>query len=375
MLTSLEKKEKLLEAWLALYLTPGLGSVWALRLVEYFGGPDEVFRAKQKDLDQIPGLRKDVVAALGKGPDQCRVAGELERAEKTGAKIIFRDDTAYPANLREIHNPPLVLYVKGNPEIISLPGVGIVGSRAATVYGQRIATDLAARLSRNELTIISGLALGIDTAAHHGALAADGKTIAVLGCGLDVVYPFQNRKLAERIGQAGLLVTEYPFGTRPEAFRFPARNRIISGLSLGVVVVEAARRSGSLITAELALEQGREVFAVPGRIDSGKSEGAHRLLQDGAKLVHTVKDILDELRYPAGDHQNKNGTPSKAQPELSAEEKGLLAFMDIYPQTIDEIIRKSKLPAHKVNEILLMLELKGLVEVMAGRQFQLASST
>jgi DNA processing protein len=374
LLPSLEQKEKLLEDWLALYLTPGLGSVWAIRLAEHFGGPDKVFRAGHKALAQISGLRKDAVAALGKGPDRRRVARELEKAEKFGAKIIFRHEDVYPEALREIHNPPLVLYVKGNPEIISRPGVSIVGSRAATVYGQRIAMDLATRLSRNELTIISGLALGIDTAAHQGALAAEGKTIAVLGCGLDVVYPYQNRQLAEKIGNTGALVTEYPFGTRPEAFRFPARNRIISGLALGVVVVEAAKRSGSLITAELALDQGREVFAVPGRIDSGKSEGAHRLLQDGAKLVHTVKDILEELCRPVTSRENKI-TDQKVKPKLSAEEKGLLAFMDIYPQTIDEIIQKSKLPAHQVNELLLMLELKGLVEVMAGRQYQLVPST
>ncbi len=374
MLPSLEKKEKLLEEWLALYLTPGLGSVWARRLAEYFGGPGKVFQAGQKALGRIPGLRKDAVAALGKGPDIRRVAGELEKAEKIGAKLIFYHENVYPEALREIHNPPLVLYVKGIPEIIRRPGIGIVGSRAATVYGQRIAGDLAARLSRNELTIISGLALGIDTAAHQGALAAEGKTIAVLGCGLDIAYPFQNRKLAEKIGRTGALVTEYPFGTRPDAFRFPARNRIISGLSLGVVVVEAARRSGSLITAELALDQGREVFAVPGRIDSVKSEGAHRLLQNGAKLVHTVKDILEELR-PADVTGEETGKDTGVQPELAAEEKKLLEVIDLYPQTVDEIIRKSKLPAHKVNEILLIMELKGVVEVMAGRQYQLTPST
>ncbi len=374
MLCSFKNNEKQIEDWLALFLTPGLGSVWARRLAEYFGGPGEVFRAGQKDLAAIAGLRKEAIVALGKGPDRRRVTGELESAEKIGAKIVFCKETAYPEALRQIHNPPLLLYVKGNPEIISRPGVSIVGSRAATVYGQRIAADLAARLSRNDLTIISGLAMGIDTAAHQGALAADGKTIAVLGCGLDVVYPSQNRLLAEKISRTGALVTEYPFGTRPEAFRFPARNRIISGLSLGVVVVEAARRSGSLITAELALEQGREVFAVPGRIDSARSEGAHRLLQNGAKLVHTVKDILEELHQPAVGREDENRDGGEG-PELAAEEKGLLAFVDIYPQTVDEIITKSGLPAWKVNEILLILELKGLVEVMAGHQYQLTPSS
>jgi DNA processing protein len=360
-----------LQDWLSLYLTPGLGSTWCTRLVDYFGGPQEVFKATLKDLQQISGLRKNAAAALAAGPDSVRVEAEIKRAKKSGVSIIPLHDSSYPSRLREIHNPPFLLYVKGDPAVLDQASVGIVGARAATIYGQRIAHDMATRLSRRGLSIVSGLALGIDTAAHQGTLSAAGRTVAVLGCGLDVVYPPRNRKLYDQIPVNGALVSEYPFGTKPDGFRFPARNRIISGLCLGIVVVEAASRSGSLITAELALDQGREVFAVPGRIDSSKSEGSHRLLQEGAKLVHTVQDILDELPWsaplhvsPAEKKQDKEGQG------LSGEESRLFTFLDIYPMTVDEIITKSGFPAHKVSQLLLMLELKGVVEALPGKQFQ-----
>lgn len=360
-----------LQNWLGLYLIPGLGSTWCTRLVDHFGGPEEVFKAKKKDLDQIPRLRKEVIAALARGVDHARVEAEMKMSESRGVSILSQNHPAYPSRLRQIHNPPFMLYVKGRADLLARPGVSLVGARSSTVYGQRIARDLATRLSNCSLVVISGLALGIDTAAHQGALAGGGKTIGVLGCGLDVFYPPQNRILYDQIPKNGALVSEYPFGTRPDAFRFPARNRIISGLSLGVVVVEAARRSGSLITAELALDQGREVFAVPGRVDSRKSEGTHRLLQDGAKLVHTVQDILEEL--PWSGPQNVSGEEEKQgkrKDVLSAEEKKLFSFVDVYPLTVDELITKSGLPAQKVSELLVMLELKGVVEALAGQQFQ-----
>ena len=359
-----------LQDWLSLYLTPGLGSTWCTRLVDYFGGPQEVFKATLKDLQQISGLRKNAAAALAAGPDSARVEAEMKRAKKSGVSIIPLHDSSYPSRLREIHNPPFLLYVKGDPAVLDQASVGIVGARAATVYGQRIAHDLAARLFRHGLVIVSGLALGIDTAAHQGTLSAAGRTVAVLGCGLDVVYPPRNRKLYDQIPVNGALVTEYPFGTKPDGFRFPARNRIISGLSLGVVVVEAASRSGSLITAELALDQGREVFAVPGRIDSSKSEGSHRLLQEGAKLVHTVQDILEELPWSGPLHvSSTEKNHDKEGKGLSSEESRLFTFLDVYPMTIDEIINKSGFPAHKVSELLMMLELKGVVEALPGKQF------
>ncbi|NOQ66520.1 MAG: DNA-protecting protein DprA, partial [Desulfobacterales bacterium] len=264
------------------------------------------------------------------------------------------------------------------PELLTCRGMGIVGSRAATHYGKDIAQQMAGSLSRQGFTTISGLALGIDTAAHNGALAAEGKTIAVLGCGLDIVYPPSNHNLYKRIASAGAVVSEYPLGTKPDSFRFPARNRIISGLSLGIVVVEAANRSGSLITASHALEQGREVFAVPGRIDSVKSAGTHTLLQQGAKLVHSINDIVEE--FPANVFQQSVEEAGMEEDEqvffenLSQEEAELFEFIGVYPRTFDEIIKDSGFTPQRINEVLLLLELKGMVQTLPGKSYQRVTS-
>nr|MDA8166095.1 DNA-processing protein DprA [Desulfobacteraceae bacterium] len=292
-----------------------------------------------------------------------------EQTRKHGLIILTWDHPAYPPLLRTIPDPPLLLYTKGDLACLSQPGLGVVGARAATSYGRQVAQDMAFQLARKGLVIISGFALGIDTAAHQGALRAGGRTVAVLGNGLDMVYPEQNRKLFDKIAETGTLVSEYPLGTTPDAFRFPARNRIISGLALGVLVVEAAKRSGSLITAHLALEQGREVFAVPGRVDSWKSEGAHRLLQEGAKLVFRAEDILEEL--PHGLTGLLAAKPEAVPREpLAPEEEQLLALLDSYPQTIDELIQQTAWPAAKVTELLLLLELKRYIESLPGKQYQ-----
>jgi DNA processing protein len=363
---------KLLD-WLALSLTPGLGIRSWNKLLAVFDGPQQVLETDQSRIRKlVPGVRANIIAGINKDVLRAAAEKELERAAGSGIEIITREQEAYPEFLRNIDDQPILLYVKGNASLLQSACIGVVGARAASVYGQRIAADLAKRLCQRGLTVVSGLALGIDTAAHKGALQASGATLAVLGCGLDVVYPRQNRSLYEEIACRGALVSEYRLGALPEAFRFPARNRIISGLSLGVVVVEAARKSGSLITADFALEQGREVFAVPGRIDSCKSEGTHRLLQAGAKLVHTVDDILEEFSFPVGVH---NASSPSCQPDgenaaLTEEEKGLFAYLDVYPQTIDEITRQSRMTVQKVSELLLMLELKGLVESLPGNQYQ-----
>lgn len=363
---------KLLD-WLALSLTPGLGIRSWNKLLAVFDGPQQVLETDQSRIRKlVPGVRANIIAGINKDVLRAAAEKELERAAGSGIEIITREQEAYPEFLRNIDDQPILLYVKGNASLLQSACIGVVGARAASVYGQRIAADLAKRLCQRGLTVVSGLALGIDTAAHKGALQASGATLAVLGCGLDVVYPRQNRSLYEEIACRGALVSEYRLGALPEAFRFPARNRIISGLSLGVVVVEAARKSGSLITADYALEQGREVFAVPGRIDSCKSEGTHRLLQAGAKLVHTVDDILEEFSFPVGVH---NASSPSCQPDgenaaLTEEEKGLFAYLDVYPQTIDEITRQSRMTVQKVSELLLMLELKGLVESLPGNQYQ-----
>ncbi len=368
---------KNLQSWLSLHLIPGMGPVTCNKLVAHFGSPGAVFSASVFDIKAVCRLRRDSLDALsdvGRKKLHELAGKEIEQAAEQNITIIANNDPRYPPLLQNIHDPPIVLYVLGNPELLNCRGVGIVGSRAATHYGRSIAEQMAKSLARQGIAIISGMALGIDTAAHMGALAAAGRTIAVLGCGLDVIYPPSNHKLYREIASTGAVISEYPLGTMPDNFRFPARNRIISGLSLGVVVVEAANRSGSLITASHALEQGREVFAVPGRIDSVKSAGTHTLLQQGAKLVHSVNDIVEELSY-AGLQRYEEGTvhdDTELDPfeQLNKEEAVLFKCLEVYPRTIDEIVRQSGLTPQKVNELLLLLELKGLVVSLPGKSYQ-----
>lgn len=356
-----------LEDWLALHLVPGLGPRGANALLQAFGSPAAVLAAG-KDVRVVKGIRASVVAELTSGAARRRAAEERKRARRLGLTLLCPDDSRYPRRLAAIYDPPLILYVRGDAGCLAQSAVAVVGSRAATTYGLRIARRFANELAARQITVVSGLALGIDTAAHEGAVAA-GATAAVLGCGVDVPYPVRNQALARRIAERGAVISENPLGTQPEAFRFPVRNRIISGLAQGVLVVEAAARSGSLITARLALDEGREVFAVPGRVDSGKSVGTHRLLQDGAKLVYRVDDILEELGLgEAAPPAAAAPAPERGAP--TPEEAGLLAHLDAYPRHIDEIISSSGLPAPKVNELLLTLELKGLVEAAGGRQFR-----
>jgi len=371
----------ILRAWLALHLVPGLGPVTCRKLAAHFGGPDEVLAAGPTALAQAASLRRESIDAItGSARERLDqlVDSEMDAAEKRNITILSLSDPLYPGLLKKIHDPPPVLYVAGSPELLDCRGIGMVGSRAATRYGIDIACRMASSLAGHGFTIVSGMALGVDTAAHNGALAGGGRTIAVLGCGLDIVYPPSNHQLFKRIVSSGAVVSEFPFGTKPDSFRFPARNRIISGLSLGVLVVEATTRSGSLITAGHALDQGREVFAVPGRIDSVKSAGTHTLLQQGAKLVLNIDDIIEELPVVALQHSLEKpdtgeDTPN-ILPELSQEETELYNCLDVYPRTVDEIVQESGLTAQKTNEILLHLELKGLVESLPGTAYRKCSA-
>lgn len=361
-----------LEDWLTLYLTPGLGVAGCKNLVDWFGGPGRVLKASRKELAELRGLRVKGLDAIGQLKPRQDAVEELRRARQLGLSVICLDDREYPEWLRHIPNPPVILYIKGDPDVLAQPGISIVGSRAASSYGLRMAETLARQLADRGITVVSGLALGIDTAAHQGALKGGGATVAVLGCGLDLVYPLQNRELFEIIPKRGALVSEYPLGTKPDGFRFPARNRIISGLSRGVVVVEATLKSGSLITAELALEQGREVFAIPGRADSLKSSGCHRLLQQGAKLVMSVADVVGEFTDLPQIQQATGGRPAVPPvADLNEEERAVMAALEIYPKHIDEVITTSQLTVDRVNELLLMLEIKGYCEVLPGQQYQL----
>lgn len=352
--------------WLSLSLVPGLGLGGAWRLLECFTTPGAILDASGEELRERCQLRKSQLSGLLSGED-FRLKGrrELDRLSRFGAHVIDYDSPLYPLLLKELCDPPLLLYLLGNLEVLKENAVAMVGSRAATAYGRRTAFALAEGLSGCDMCVVSGLAMGIDTEAHRGALAGGGSTVSVLGCGLDIVYPRQNRALYDEIRKKGAVVSEYPLGTRPEGFRFPARNRIIAGLSRGVVVVEAARRSGSLITAQIALDIGRDVFAVPGQVDSFKSEGAHWLLQQGAKLVMSVADIGEEYGVSASQKLEKTGVNCAAL-DFDPEALALLQLIEPYPETREELIARSKMNPARVSELLLFLELEGVIEMLPG---------
>ncbi len=358
--------------WMTLSFVPGLGSKGIRQLITRFGSPGALFSAFKNGTEKSSGVRKQVCASLlNPTPLREKAKAHLKRIQAGGAEAICPDNVEYPQSLKEIADSPPVLYVQGRIDLLSSLCLAMVGSRAATAYGKRSSFSLARDLASAGVTVVSGLALGVDSEAHSGALSAQGATIGVLGCGLDVVYPRQNQKLYEQIRKHGLLVTEYPLGTKPDGFRFPARNRIIAGLSRGVVVVEAARKSGSLITAEMALDEGRDVFAVPGQIDSFKSCGTHWLLQQGAKLVQSADDILVELDCSWQARSNGESTDTDIVGiDVDPEARELLQSIDVYPASRNELIIKSGLGPAKVTELLLLLELEGLVEMLPGDEIR-----
>lgn len=360
---------------LALSFCPGLGGTLINRLVRACGAPNLVLNAEIGQLLEVEGIsRKAATTILDRTRQQAarkRAAEELAAVMNGGYTLLSAADTRFPAGLAHVADAPALLYCRGNIDILSSPTVAIVGSRAATTYGKRISYELARELARHGISVASGMAMGIDGEAHAGALAGGGATVGVLGCGIDVTYPPQHADLFEEVGMKGMLLSEYPLGTAPEGFRFPERNRIISGMSLGTVVIEASLKSGSLITAGLALEQGREVFAVPGRIDSPRSRGTHRLIQEGAKLVTCVDDILEELDL-AGRLENASSRslPGEMRADLTKEERQLLSSLEVYPVTIDELVNESGQDAAAVFQLLLALELKGLVRQLPGQLYE-----
>ena len=352
--------------WLGLKTVPGVGNRLFLNLIQHFGELAKVFSASRGELLQVEGVNARLVSAIQDYKIPREVEEDLSLAEKNGVRIITFSDPDYPTLLRHIHDPPPVLYVYGSLHPDSL-NIAIVGSRNATPYGRTVTEGLSGDLIRRGFTVVSGMARGIDSAAHIGALTAGGKTIAVLGCGLGTIYPAENKKLFHRIAENGAVISEFPFLTSPEAHNFPIRNRIISGLSLGAVIVEATHQSGSLITARLAAEQGREVFAVPGSITSFKSMGTHRLIKQGAKLVEHVDDIVEELNIA----QPIPSVHIKEEPTipLTPEEKRIIDELSPYPVHIDKLVRRLSLSAAHVSGTLLQLELKGLVTQSPGKFF------
>jgi DNA processing protein len=353
--------------WVGFNIVKGIGSARLRALLDYFGDLEVAWHASPKELRDA-GLDRRSIENLISTRSKISLDEEMERIRMEGAKVITWDDPSYPRHLLNINNPPPLLYVKGEIKKEDEWAVAVVGTRGATVYGKEAARWIAGGLARNKVTVVSGLARGIDGEAHRAALEAGGRTIAVLGSGIDIVYPAEHRKLANAIVENGALVTEYPLGAPPESGNFPPRNRIISGMSLGVVVVEAGETSGALITADYALEQGREVFAVPGNVFRKKSRGTNMLIHEGAKPVLSIEDILEELNLTMMAQQ------IEVQRAIPADETEaiLLEHITSEPIHIDEIGRRSGLPISQVSSTLALMELKGMVRQVGGMNYVLA---
>jgi len=358
-----------LKHWLALYHTPGVGAVTFHRLLEACPNLQDLPHCSSDQLYK-PGLLQKVIDAL-QHPDTAAITRDLEWQDKPGNRIMTCHDPDYPVLLSQVDMPPPLLYVHGNTDILSEPLLAMVGSRNPTTAGTRTATEFAHHLSAAGLVISSGLALGIDAASHKGALEAGAPTVAVMGTGLDRVYPARHRDLARQIADRGALISEFPVGTSPRAENFPRRNRIISGLSLGTLVVEAAIRSGSLITARYAGDQGREVFAIPGSIHNPLARGCHQLIRQGAKLVETADDVMDELGmlakscYPASQTAVNTGVAADP-PKLNPEYQQLIDFIEFEATSIDQLVCNSGLTPAEVSSMLLQLELSGYIASSPG---------
>lgn len=357
-----------LRAWLVLSLTNGLGGEGARSLLKAFGSPEAVFNASISSLKSI--VKPSVAADLTKGIDDALIAPTLTWLEDPANHIVTLADNDYPQALLNIPDPPLLLYVKGRLALLNHSAIAVVGSRNATPQGINNAEAFSQSLSEAGLCVISGMAHGIDAAAHRGALQSQGGSIAVVGTGLDKVYPSANRELAHALAATGTLISEFPLGMPPLAANFPRRNRIISGMSIGCLVIEASLQSGSLITARLALEQGRDVFAIPGSIHAPQSKGCHRLIKQGAKLVETAQDVLEELGplpLPSG------ASPISIEIKLDANKDldfALLDHLGFDPVNIDTLVARSGLTMAELSAMLLTLELEGRLCVLPGGQYQ-----
>ncbi len=355
-----------LKDWLSLSLLPEIGVILGRRLLSAFGSHENIFLASYTDLMRVEGIGDSRARRIAEF-DRSRVDREIDKAEENGISIFSIEDEAYPASLKQCHDSPFVLYVKGRLQEEDKYAIGVVGSRAATAYGRLVAEKLSFRLARYGLTIISGMAKGVDSESHNGALKAGGRTVAVLGSGLDVPYPHSNRKMMDTIASSGAVVSEFPFGTAPLRENFPRRNRIISAMSLGVLVVEATVDSGSLITVRYALEQGKDVFAVPGNITSRNSRGTNELIKNGAKLVDNAEEIINELNPQIKGALKEDRISSEERlPQMSDEEKKMFACLTNEPKQVDLIIRESRMAAGKALSTLLGLELKGVARQTEG---------
>lgn len=358
------------EACIALNMVAGMGPVRLRKLLEVFETPERILAAKRGELRRVDGIGNEVAEQIANWENTVDLPAELEHIQEFGAEVITAQSPVYPRQLREIHAPPIVLYVWGEITERDQHAIGVIGSRRTSHYGAECAKKLSYQLAYSGLTVISGLARGIDTAAHQGALAAKGRTIAVVGSGLTKLYPPENAALADKIRDGnGAVVSEFSMEVEPDRQTFPMRNRIISGWSHGILVVEAGLNSGALITASQAIEQGRSVYAVPGHINAPSAHGSNRLIQQGAKLVMDAGDILDDLQILLPEKQKLPEVAARPMPELTAEER--LVYDAIRPTEtpIDQIAATSELPAATVSSVLLRLELKRLVKQLPGKYF------
>ena len=362
------------QAYIALNMMQGVGPVTVRTLSTALGSVESILQSDSRTLGQVPGVNRDMVARILDQRDKLDPVKEEESAAGLGARLVTPVDPEYPKRLLQIYDPPLALYVQGSLQARDEHGVAIVGSRRTSHYGMETAERLGYQLAESGVTVISGLARGIDTAAHRGALKANGRTLAVLGGGLDCMFPPENAALAKQITTQGAVISEYPMGRQPDKTTFPVRNRIVSGISTGVTVVECDVASGAMITARQAMEQGRTVFAVPGRIDTFGARGPHKLIKDGACLVESVEDILNELGCLIPTPAKTPGVVAK-RPPLTEEEKGLVGFItEDGEMDLDALVRRSGRKASEISALLLGLEMKRVVRMLPGQRVGLRTS-
>ena len=357
------------EACIALNMVPNLGPVRLRKLLEVFETPERILLARASELKTVDGIGKEIAEGIATWETHVDLAAELKRIADFGAQVFTRESPEYPRDLREIYNPPIVLYVWGTLTERDHRAVGVVGSRKTSHYGLECSKRLSYQLAYAGLTVVSGLARGIDTAAHQGALAAQGRTVAVIGSGLMQLYPPENQGLAEKIAESGAVVSEYPMEFPAARENFPYRNRIVAGWGQGLLVVEAGLNSGALITAGQAIDHGRQVYAVPGPIDRPTSAGSNRLIQQGAKLVTGASDILDDLNILLPP-EPKTASLSPASETLSEGEQTVLKALEEGETSLDDLVTKCRLPIQKVSSTLLALEMKRRVKALSGQHYK-----
>ncbi|TNF56178.1 DNA-protecting protein DprA [bacterium] len=362
-----------LKYWLALQSLPDIGPIRARKLLSVFENPENIFQMSTHELKTAGEINESRARNITGFTQWDRIQEELERIERDYIELITFHDSEYPDSLKHLSDAPLILYVKGEIIDDDRYAVAVIGSRTHTDYGGRMAERISAQIASYGLTVVSGMARGIDTASHKGALKGKGRTIAVLGSGIDIPYPPENKRLMGEIQSSGAVISEFPLGKPPLRENFPRRNRIISALSMGVVVVEATVDSGSLITVRYALEQGKEIFSVPGNVTSRNSQGTNRLIKEGAKLIESAEEIIEELKPQIlGILRERNISQEKILPEMTDDEKLLLDILNDEPKHIDTIVRNTQMSSSKALSILLSLELKGVVRQVEGKRFAVA---